>query len=210
MSERLIGDIPACCSGFEELTPQQDTWDDVEHDRTGGPSYGIPLQEQVESTETHNRLLEDALTKCTDVIAALMGERKDLADQVYQAQVDAQDWQNKYRTSVGRCLDAEFRLQSLSDGSAAKHDLDWIHDLERQRETLELRVFQLTHDNTQLELKLETLEKGGLIYTVPDNLVVELQDLRAQNTSYKKRIDNQALTIGAVQKISRKLDKAVS
>lgn len=79
-------------------------FDEIEHDRTGGPSGflnsdcfdGTPLQEQVEKVEAHNLLLEDALTKCTDVIAALMGERKDLTEQVYQAQVDAQDWQNRY------------------------------------------------------------------------------------------------------------------
>lgn len=87
-------------------------WNESEHERTGGPnpyvdgftdgylaqqedapesgSIGVPLQEQV----------EDALGKALNVVEAYVTLEKDLRTELYQAQLDAQDWQNKYHQSV--------------------------------------------------------------------------------------------------------------
>lgn len=86
------------------------------------PYEGTPLQEQVEQ-------VEDALQKALNVIEAFVVLEKELRNDVYQAQLDALDWMNKYNIA------------------AAPRDPDY--------EQLRARVYELTHLNAELEVRNE-------------------------------------------------------
>lgn len=146
-------------------------WNESEHERTGGPApapilyhpdtIGVPLQEQVEQ-------VEHALSKAIDVIEALVTREQELANDVYQAQVDAQDWQNKYNSVVGernaawkelgnRPCDAE-QIRELTNEIQQWKD-SCLMEGEMGTEIigeLKARVQELTDVNTQLELRNET------------------------------------------------------
>lgn len=165
MSEQLSNEdycTESCCGG-------EDSFFNNEYD-----SDNTPLQDQVEQQDAHIFSLEDALEKTVDVIAALMGERKDLYDQLYQAQVDAQDWQNRYnefQRSIGpRICDAE-QIRELTNEVAEANEhianrqllLETCRDLYRQaceqNDKLEDRILKLTDQNTQLEIRNERQAK---------------------------------------------------
>lgn len=176
-------------------------FNESEHDRTGGPSgvpvwdsekgaytfphpysqcspdgdcacpvsdsIGVPLQDQVEQVEQ----VEDALGKALTVIEAFVEQEKDLRTLVYQAQLDAQDWQNKYRTekawadieqsakmAMFRAMDAKY----VDHTDGYKDDIGRLEGLlydEKQKtldyENLRARVYKLTDENAQLEVRNE-------------------------------------------------------
>lgn len=162
-------------------------FDESEHDRTGGPvftesdSIGVPLQEQVEQ-------VEDALGKALSVIEAFVEQEKDLRTLVYQAQLDAQDWQNKYNAAahfepayafcgeIRKILGNDYpqafiddAVQMLmNDRDAARSDLGHVEGLlydEKQKtldyENLRTRVYKLTDENAGLEVRNERQAKRG-------------------------------------------------
>jgi chromosome segregation ATPase len=120
MSEQILGGIDDAVGDATESQPEegkcndQGCWcnigfDEVEHDRTGGPipiqcycghscacddTINTPLQEQVEQ-------VEEALDKALSVIEAFVKLEFELRDDVYKAQVEAQDWCNRYNSLDG-------------------------------------------------------------------------------------------------------------
>lgn len=135
------------------------------------PSDGTPPQEMAEELDKHNQLLQTALDDALKVIVELRND-------VYQAQIDAQDWQNKYNSVT--------LYQNMKHTGYVDH--------------LKNRIDELTDQNAQLEIEVESLSgrldvhrnsRDGWVYAVPDELVSELQDLRTLKARHEVRIENQ-------------------
>jgi hypothetical protein len=131
-----------------EMSRQLLEFDEEEHDRTGGPTPycptcgerdcvsldlgldGTPLQEQVEQADHQINLLETAVEKAVDVIEALVKERQDQADQIYQAQLDAQDWQNRYIGVANRGYSSDQQVEITELNRLLEEAEDYIKDRE--------------------------------------------------------------------------------
>lgn len=148
-----VNDCDPCGCLIEDAPSAQDPVPDRDN---------TPLQEQIEQADKGIELLEDALNKTVDVIAALMGERKDLHEQLYQAQVDAQEWQNKFRdenaVADGRIPIIQELTNEVAELTAQRDTWQAAYHngpmLGRRTADVE-RIQQLTAQNTRLELRNE-------------------------------------------------------
>lgn len=145
--------------------PQTGDWSYLDEIDTKGyypVSIGISLQEQVEQ-------VEDSLRKALNVIEAFVALEKELRNDVYQAQLDAQDWMNKYVRTRDLCNDYFNRLGNQSDSirdllaeketwekaflMTGEEGTEIIGELRHDLENFRARVFELTNLNAELEVR---------------------------------------------------------
>lgn len=188
MSEQLIGDLGCTyvCQDEDACRCGPAEWNESEHDRTGGPTYGIPLQEQVEQ-------VEDALSKALELIEALVKERNEHANDVYQAQVEAQDWQNQFNQAhqdweKASSLSEEYFERMTQQADTIRRQLDWQNQWEGcQREIATLRD---ERDYWKNAARSETRIADGRIEIIK-SLDDRVNELTKQNTDLEIRNERQ-------------------
>lgn len=203
--------VPLTCDDC--TCPQQNAWNESEHDRTGGPnphktwinwaaagiefteeeslgftesgSIGVSLQEQVEQ-------VEDALGKALTVIEAFVEQEKDLRTQVYQAQLDAQDWQNKYNEAAKyRTLSDELISGLMTSVSEA--ETKYVNHTDGYKDDIG-RLEGLLYDEKQKAKDLlNALEMTSIEGTeIVGELKARVGELTEQNTQLELRNERQA------------------
>lgn len=158
-----------------------------------------PLQEQVEKAETDLELVRDCLAKAIDVIEAMAAERQQAATDVYQAQLDAQDWQNKYNESQKTLVWTSQHGRWEADKEQIRELTNELHDARQQAtqavamfESSQNRINVLAEQNTELGIEVESLNG-------------RLDAYRSGSDDYFERMTKQADTIRKAQGAVRNL-----
>lgn len=184
MSTQLLGNLDA---NYEPGVAEATIYDST------------PLQDQIEQADDHISKLEDALEKTVDVISALLAERLERKNDVYQAQLDAQDWQNKYNEAKGINSGYAALIDQRDAAKAYANDrerlLENCRDLLREEclagDQLRGRIQELTDENKALAM--EAGEGAGNLLA----RVLELTDEMRALTEAKEIVQNQALNWAA-------------